>query len=115
MKITRIGRMVAPARGQVGGLFARRDPPPDPARGPAASRGIIPARMEPLVSVPTLPGAPFRLPPQFEGLRRLAYNLWWMWHPRAALLFQRIDADDLVALPQPDRPVRERHQLAAPA
>jgi len=48
--------------------------------------------MEPLVSVPTLPGAPFRLPPRFEGLRRLAYNLWWMWHPRAALLFQRIDA-----------------------
>jgi len=48
--------------------------------------------MEPLVRVPTQPGAPFRLPPRFEGLRRLAYNLWWMWHPRAALLFQRIDA-----------------------
>ncbi len=48
--------------------------------------------MEPLVRVPTLPGAPFRLPPRFEGLRRLAYNLWWMWHPRAALLFQSIDA-----------------------
>jgi starch phosphorylase len=48
--------------------------------------------MEPLVRIPTLPGAPFRLPPRFEGLRRLAYNLWWMWHPRAALLFQRIDA-----------------------
>ena len=57
-----------------------------------ARRGIIPARMEPLVRVPTLPGAPFRLPPRFEGLRRLAYNLWWMWHPRAMLLFQRIDA-----------------------
>jgi len=49
--------------------------------------------MEPLVRVPTQPGAPFRLPPQFEGLRRLAYNLWWMWHPRASLLFQRIDAN----------------------
>jgi len=48
--------------------------------------------MEPLVRVASLPGAPFRLPPRFEGLRRLAYNLWWMWHPRAALLFQRIDA-----------------------
>ena len=48
--------------------------------------------MEPLVRVPTLPGAPFRLPPRFEGLRRLAHNLWWTWHPRAALLFQRIDA-----------------------
>ncbi|MFH0750393.1 MAG: alpha-glucan family phosphorylase [Chloroflexota bacterium] len=49
--------------------------------------------MEPLVHVPTLPGAPFGLPPQFEGLRRLAYNLWWMWHPRASMLFQRIDAN----------------------
>ncbi len=49
--------------------------------------------MEPLVRVPTLPGAPFRLPPPFEGLRRLAFNLWWMWHPRAALLFQRVDAN----------------------
>ena len=49
--------------------------------------------MEPLVRVATQPGVPFRLPPQFEGLRRLAYNLWWMWHPRAALLFQRIDAN----------------------
>ncbi len=49
--------------------------------------------MEPLVQVATQPGAPFRLPPQFEGLRRLAYNVWWMWHPRAALLFQRIDAN----------------------
>ncbi|MFH1475505.1 MAG: alpha-glucan family phosphorylase [Chloroflexota bacterium] len=49
--------------------------------------------MEPLVLVPTQPGAPFHLPPRFEGLRRLAYNLWWMWHPRAALLFQRIDAN----------------------
>jgi len=57
-----------------------------------AERGIIAPRMEPLVRVATQPGAPFRLPPQFEGLRRLAYNLWWMWHPRAALLFQRIDA-----------------------
>ena len=48
--------------------------------------------MESLVRVPTAAGAPFRLPPRFEGLRRLAYNVWWMWHPRAALLFQRIDA-----------------------
>ena len=48
--------------------------------------------MDPLVRVPTLPGAPFRLPPQVEGLRRLAYNLWWSWHPRAKVLFNRIDA-----------------------
>jgi len=54
---------------------------------------MIQRHMEPIVRVPTLPGEPFRLPPQFEGLRKLAYNLWWMWHPRAALLFQRIDAN----------------------
>jgi starch phosphorylase len=48
--------------------------------------------MEPLVRVPVAPGAPFTLPPKLEGLRRLAYNLWWSWHPRAKILFSRIDA-----------------------
>jgi starch phosphorylase len=52
---------------------------------------MIPAHMVPLVRVPTLPGAPFRVPPQFDGLRRLAYNLWWMWHPRAGMLFSRLE------------------------
>ena len=47
--------------------------------------------MVPLVRVPTQPGAPFRVPPQFDGLRTLAYNLWWMWHPRAAMLFSRLE------------------------
>ena len=50
--------------------------------------------MVPLVRIPTQPGAPFRVPPQFDGLRTLAYNLWWMWHPRAALLFSRLDANN---------------------
>jgi starch phosphorylase len=48
--------------------------------------------MEPSVQVPTLAGNPFRLPPSLEGLRRLAYNLYWTWHPRAKVLFSRIDA-----------------------
>ncbi|HET7028062.1 MAG TPA: alpha-glucan family phosphorylase [Candidatus Limnocylindrales bacterium] len=48
--------------------------------------------MEASVRVPTLPGAPFRLPPQLEGLRRLAYNFWWSWQPRAKVLFNRVDA-----------------------
>src|SRR5688572_30180201 len=48
--------------------------------------------MEPAVRVPTIPAASFRLPPQLEGLRRLAYNLYWSWHPRAKILFSRIDA-----------------------
>ncbi len=53
---------------------------------------MIPRHMEPAVRVPTIPGASFRLPPQLEGLRRLAYNLYWSWHPRAKILFSRIDA-----------------------
>src|SRR3954463_595900 len=48
--------------------------------------------MDPAVRVPSIPGASSRLPPQLEGLRRLAYNLYWSWHPRAKLLFNRIDA-----------------------
>ena len=48
--------------------------------------------MEPLVQVPVAPGAHFHLPPALEGLRRLAYNLWWSWHPRTRILFSRIDA-----------------------
>ena len=42
--------------------------------------------------MPTMPGTSFRLPPQLEGLRRLAYNLYWSWHPGAKILFSRIDA-----------------------
>ena len=48
--------------------------------------------MDPLVRIPVAPGTPFSLPPKLEGLRRLAYNLWWSWHPRARILFSRIDA-----------------------
>ncbi len=48
--------------------------------------------MESLVRVPVAPGAPFHLPPRLEGLRRLAYNMWWAWHPRARVMFSRIDA-----------------------
>ncbi len=47
--------------------------------------------MEP-IRVPTLPPTTFRLPPQLEGLHRLAYNLWWTWHPAAKNLFGQIDS-----------------------
>jgi starch phosphorylase len=47
--------------------------------------------MDQTVRVPTLPGAQLRLPPQLEGLRRLAYNLYWSWHPQARVLFSYID------------------------
>ena len=43
------------------------------------------------MTVPTGASALIRLPPALEGLRRLAYNLWWSWHPRAKILFSRID------------------------
>ena len=43
------------------------------------------------VTVPTIPGASFRLPPQLEGLRALAYNLYWAWHPRTRIIWSRID------------------------
>ena len=47
-------------------------------------------RMEP-VRVPAIPAASFPLPPRLEGLRRLAYNLYWAWHPRTRGLWSRID------------------------
>src|SRR5436190_17423271 len=47
--------------------------------------------MEPTIQIPSFPAATFRLPPQLEGLRRLAYNLYWSWHPDAKMLFTRID------------------------
>ena len=31
------------------------------------------------------------LPERLEGLRTLAYNLWWTWNPEAIELFQRLD------------------------
>jgi glycogen phosphorylase len=65
------------------------DGPTHGAATPAALYHSFP--MESSLRVPTLPGASFRLPPQLEGLRRLAYNLWWAWNPRARALFSRID------------------------
>jgi starch phosphorylase len=47
--------------------------------------------MEPTVLVPSAPPTHLRVPPELEGLRRLAYNLYWTWHPRARAIFARID------------------------
>jgi len=44
-----------------------------------------------LVHVPSTPAAWFPLPPRLEGLRRLAYNLHWAWHPRTRGLWSLID------------------------
>jgi starch phosphorylase len=47
--------------------------------------------MEPTVKVPSALPTHLRVPPELEGLRRLAYNLYWSWHPRARAVFARID------------------------
>ena len=41
--------------------------------------------------IPMLPAATFRLPPKLEGLRRLAFNFYWAWHPRSRMIWSRID------------------------
>src|SRR5438309_1814059 len=33
------------------------------------------------------------LPDSLQPLHKLAYNLWWCWHPDAIALFRRIDPD----------------------
>ena len=43
------------------------------------------------LSIPTLAPDDLRLPPKLEGLERLAYNLYWSWHPDVRELFARID------------------------
>ncbi|MGH2462079.1 MAG: alpha-glucan family phosphorylase [Candidatus Limnocylindria bacterium] len=47
--------------------------------------------MAPPVRIPTLDRADLPHPPGLEGLRELAENLWWSWHPEARRLFARID------------------------
>lgn len=34
---------------------------------------------------------PYRLPQRIGGLRQLASNLWWTWHPEAREVFRRLD------------------------
>jgi starch phosphorylase len=48
--------------------------------------------MEPTVRIPSAPPNHVRVPPQLEGLRRLAYNLYWTWHPKARALYARINS-----------------------
>lgn len=47
--------------------------------------------MDPVVRIPSAAPAVVRVPPGLEGLHRLAYNLWWTWHPQAKALFARLD------------------------
>ena len=43
------------------------------------------------VHVPSVAAASFPLPPRLEGLRRMAYNLHWAWHPRTRGLWSLVD------------------------
>ena len=52
----------------------------------------MPATVPTRIQIPTLQPAGLTLPKQLEGLQRLAYNHYWMWHPRVRVLFRRIDA-----------------------
>jgi glycogen phosphorylase len=47
--------------------------------------------MEPTVRIPAAAPSHVRVPPELEGVRRLAYNLYWSWHPRARALYARIN------------------------
>jgi len=47
--------------------------------------------MEPTVRIPSAAPSHVRVPPELEGLRRLAYNLYWSWHPAARGVFGRIN------------------------
>ncbi|MBI3745337.1 MAG: DUF3417 domain-containing protein, partial [Chloroflexi bacterium] len=47
--------------------------------------------MDPLVRIPSVTPGVLRVPPALEGLHRIAYNLWWTWHPEAKALFARLD------------------------
>ena len=67
------------------------------------------------VRVPSIPAASFPLPPRLEGLRRLAYNLHWAWHPRTRGLFNPIDRHGLDPLPEPDPGHQRPDRLVAPA
>jgi starch phosphorylase len=48
--------------------------------------------MEPTVRIPSAAPSHVRVPPELEGLRRLAYNLYWTWHPKARGLFARVSS-----------------------
>ncbi len=41
--------------------------------------------------IPTLPVTTMRLPGQLRGLQRMAYDIYWSWHPQVRALFSRVD------------------------
>lgn len=45
------------------------------------------------MEIRTIPAADIELPNELEPLRRLCYNLWWSWNPRARRLFSHINPE----------------------
>ena len=69
---------------------------PRPRTDRVASAGML------LTDIDATAVAPPRLPKQLEGLRRLAYNLYWTWHPEVRDPLPPRRRGGLGALPQPD-------------
>ena len=61
------------------------------------------------IDIPTLSPAGVRLPDKLSGLERLAYNLYWIWHPRVRVLFRRIDAGSWLRYRTPVPVVQAHH------
>lgn len=59
------------------------------------------------VRIPTLERSDLPDPPGLDGLRDLAENLWWTWHPEAQRLFARIDPQGWARARNPIRLLRE--------
>ena len=74
--------------------------PRETAHGPRPTCSMR-GSCRPHLSIPTLPYPDLRLPPRLEGLSRLAYNLYWTWHPEVRALFARIDRQHWVGYRSP--------------
>jgi glycogen phosphorylase len=72
----------------------------------------MPATVPNRIEIPVLPPAGLTLPPQLNGLQRLAYNLYWIWHPRARVLFRRIDAQGWLRYRNPIPILQAHHNWA---
>ena len=84
---SRHARMVVGPRGPVPDERQRRATKPVTSHGPTRyhARAWTPSASR-RSRLPSFP-----LPPRLEGLRRLAYNLHWAWHPRTRNLWSLVD------------------------
>ncbi len=83
--------------------------PDTKSRQPVYDAVSMPSR----TTVPTLPLPDHRLPPALEGLGRLAYNMYWSWHPEVRSLFARIDHQVWLAFRSPVAVLRHSRDWTA--